>query len=62
MDKQQIDLRGIAQRDGSSFEPVTELSEEQLSIVSGGKGGTKAPPVPHQDYIEVKLETLIISS
>jgi len=38
MDKQQIDLRGITQRDGNSFEPVTsELGEEQLSNVSGGK-------------------------
>jgi hypothetical protein len=58
--KQQIDLRGIAQRDGSSFEPVTsELGEEQLSNVSGGKGGTKAPPVR---YLVITMKDVIISS
>jgi hypothetical protein len=59
MDKQQIDLRGITQRDGSSFEPMTsELGEEQLPNVSGGKGGTKASPVP---YLVIATKDVIIS-
>ena len=60
MDKQQIDLRGITQGDGSSFEPVTsELGEEQLPNVSVGRGGTKAPPVP---YLVIAMKNVIISS
>ena len=56
MEKQQIDLRGNAQRDGGSFAVTSELSEEQLSVVSGGKGGTKAV------YLEVKMVDVIITS
>ena len=39
MNQQKIELRGNAQPGGSSFEAVTtELSDEQLSNVLGGKG------------------------
>jgi hypothetical protein len=46
MDLRKIDLRTEAQHLGTQFEaPTTELSEEQLSSVCGGKGHAKATAV-----------------
>jgi hypothetical protein len=65
MDKQQIDLRGNAQRNGSSFEPAvtSELSEEQLSNASGGKGGTKGGTKADKlEYLTVEMDEVLITN
>jgi bacteriocin-like protein len=46
----------------ASAEGAVELTEQELSQVSGGDGKTKAPPPPKEPPIVFTLEQVLVSS